>query len=85
MPVFMPKRLSTLRTSLPNRQVSRHLLLNDLSLQGGESVLASSQGDTDRFEPFGFLFQASQFLDRLTRFTLADQLNLEFHGTLLSV
>jgi hypothetical protein len=36
MLVFMSKRLSTVRTLLPNRQVSRDLLPNDLSLQGSQ-------------------------------------------------
>ncbi len=36
MLVFMPKRLSTVRTFFPIRQVSCELLLNDLSLQGGQ-------------------------------------------------
>jgi hypothetical protein len=36
MLVFMPKRLSTVRTFIPMRQVSHHLLLNDLFLQGSQ-------------------------------------------------
>jgi hypothetical protein len=36
MLVFMPKRLSTVGTFIPIRQVSRHLLLNDLFLQADQ-------------------------------------------------
>jgi hypothetical protein len=36
MLVFMPKCLSTVRTLIPSRQVSRHLLLNDLFLQASQ-------------------------------------------------
>lgn len=80
MPVLMPELLATVRTSLPGRQISRQLLLNNLSLQGGQQGFGLGQGDAERFEPFGFPFQANQFLDLLTRFLLSGQLNLEFHG-----
>jgi hypothetical protein len=36
MLAFMPERLSTVRTSMPNRQVSLQLLLDDLFLQAGQ-------------------------------------------------
>jgi hypothetical protein len=36
MLAFMSERLSTVRASMPNRQVSLQLLLDDLFLQGGQ-------------------------------------------------
>jgi hypothetical protein len=85
MLVFMPEGLSAMRTSMPNRQISLQLLSDDLFFQAGQQRLGFSQGDTHRFDAFCFPFQASQFLYSLARFALGDQLNLEFHGTLLSV
>jgi hypothetical protein len=72
MLAFMPKHPGTMGTSLPDRQVSQHLLPDDLFLQAGQQRFRFSQIYTDSFHPFGFPFQASQLLNKLTRLSLGN-------------